>query len=132
MFHKHLFLASFLLSVGGGLTGCAVDTGDPESGDTEQSATDSMAISGDTEQSVTDSIAISGDSGASSDTGDQGSDEKIATESARGCTSAEINIAEQHADDHHTQAIPTSSNTLDPHVTSCHVSNGYIVYTYAY
>ena len=126
MFHKHLFLASFLLSVSGGLTGCAADTGDAESGDTEQSATDSMAISGDTEQSATDSIAISGGSG------DQGSDVKIATGSARGCTSAEINIAEQHADDHHTWPIPASSNTLDPHVTSCHVSNGYIVYTYAY
>ena len=79
-----------------------------------------------TEQSASDSIAISGD------TGDQGSDGKTATESARGCTSAELNVAEQHADDNHTLPIPGSANTLDPHVTGCHVSNGYIVYTYGY
>lgn len=50
----------------------------------------------------------------------------------RACTQAEWNVADQHADDNHTLPIPGSANTLDPHVTGCTVSNGYIVYTYDY
>ncbi len=50
----------------------------------------------------------------------------------RACTQSEWNVANQHADDNHTQPIPGSANTLDPHVTGCQVSNGWIVYTYDY
>ena len=50
----------------------------------------------------------------------------------RACTQAEWNVADQHADANHTLPIPGSANTHDPRVTGCHVSNGWIVYTYAY
>lgn len=72
----------------------------------------------------------------------EGGDDQLALEGAgeapdpldrgRACTQAEWNVADQHADDNHTLPIPGSANTLDPRVTGCHVSNGYIVYTYAY
>ena len=50
----------------------------------------------------------------------------------RSCTQSEWNVADQHADDNHTLPIPGSANALDPHVTGCTVSNGWIVYTYDY
>ncbi|MDI1451736.1 hypothetical protein [Polyangium sp. 6x1] len=50
----------------------------------------------------------------------------------RACTQSELNIANQHADDYHTWPIPGSANVHDPYVTGCTVSNGWIVYTYAY
>ncbi|UQA55610.1 hypothetical protein [Polyangium aurulentum] len=93
------------------LAGCAV--GGDELGEAELALEDL--------EGGGDQIALE-DAGEAPDPSDKG----------RACTQSEWNIAGQHADDNHTLPIPGSANTLDPRVTGCHVSNGYIVYTYAY
>lgn len=112
MFTKR-FLAALLLTAGATLTGCAADTDT----DTDHAGDSDSFAATDTTTEAGDNVAIA------------------RGEVSRGCTSSELGAAQAHANANHSYEIfipmgTGSTHPRTPTITSCQVSNGYIVYTY--
>lgn len=106
MFTKHL-MGAFLVTLAASLNGCAAETSE----EVAQDESDAFALTDD-----------------SSDRGG-GNVEIARAEASRACTSSEAGAAQQHADANHT-VTQWPWAPIRPTLTSCTVSNGYIVYTY--